>query len=57
MLGFGSSTQPTKSLGNLQRLKKELWGEKLLADTAKLLENPQIKTLLSQTDNSHTETQ
>ena len=35
-----------KNWGNLQRLKKELWGEKLLADAAKLLENPQIKTLL-----------
>ncbi|NET27896.1 tetratricopeptide repeat protein [Okeania sp. SIO1I7] len=38
-----------KSWGNLQRLKKELWGDKLLADAEKLLENPQIKTLLSQT--------
>ncbi|MEB3340484.1 tetratricopeptide repeat protein [Okeania sp.] len=35
-----------KSWGNLQRLKKELWGKKLLSDTAKLLENPQIKALL-----------
>ena len=40
-----------KSWGNLQRLKKELWGEKLLADAGKLLENPQIKALLSQTEN------
>ncbi len=37
-----------KNWGNLQRLKKENWGEKLLADAAKLLENPQIKALLSQ---------
>ena len=39
MLGF--VTQPNllkldKSWGNLQRLKKELWGEKLLADAEKL---------------------
>ncbi|NET77675.1 MULTISPECIES: hypothetical protein [Okeania] len=32
----------------MQRLKKELWGDKLLADAEKLLENPQIKILLSQ---------
>ncbi|MGD1714053.1 hypothetical protein [Dapis sp. BLCC M172] len=36
----------------MQLLKKELWGDKLLADAAKLLENTQIKALLSQTDNS-----
>lgn len=57
VLGFASSTQPTKSLSNLQRLKKELWGDKLRTDAEKLLENPQIKTLLPQTDNSKTETQ
>ena len=49
VLGFASSTQPTNILSNLQRLKKERWGNKLLADTEKLLENPQIKILLSQT--------
>ena len=37
-----------KTWGNLQRLKKELWTDKLLADAAKLLENPQIKSLLSE---------
>ena len=41
-----------KSWRYLQRLKEELWGEKLLADATKLLENLQIKALLSQTDNS-----
>ncbi|GGA48769.1 hypothetical protein [Okeania sp. KiyG1] len=39
-----------KSWGNLQRLKKELWGDKLLEDAAKLLENPQIKVLLSENE-------
>ena len=39
-----------KSWGNLQRLKEELWGDKLLADAAKLLENPQIKILLSENE-------
>ncbi|MBS9769733.1 MAG: tetratricopeptide repeat protein, partial [Trichodesmium erythraeum GBRTRLIN201] len=41
-----------KSWGSSKRLKKELWGDKLIADAAKLLENPQIKALLSQTKNS-----
>ncbi|MDE5090994.1 MAG: tetratricopeptide repeat protein, partial [Trichodesmium sp. St18_bin3_1_1] len=41
-----------KSWSSSKRLKKENWGDKLIADAAKLLENPQIKALLSQTKNS-----
>ena len=35
--------------GNLSFLKQNLWGEKLLADTAKFLSDPQFKALVPQT--------
>jgi len=37
-----------KNFGNLEHLKKNLWGDKLLADAEKLLNHPQIQSLLSQ---------
>ena len=39
-----------KKWGDLEYLKENLWGEKLLADAQKLLETPKIQALLSQTE-------
>jgi hypothetical protein len=37
-----------KNLADTNILKKSLWGNKMIADTQKLLSTPKMKTLLSQ---------
>jgi hypothetical protein len=37
-----------RRLSDVEFLRENLWGEKLVADAQKLLETPQIRALLSQ---------
>ena len=46
-----SALRIDKEFADLEYLKKNLWGKKLIADAQKLLEEPQMKQFISSLDN------